>query len=73
MENLFECCLSLAKDLNALAKIVSLLHRLEKDRKESAVNSLHKKKNGKEMRMNVQIGDYELDFVILDKDQMSTI
>ena len=30
------------------------------------MNSLHKKKNGKEMRMNVQIGDYDVDLVIMD-------
>ena len=26
---------------------------------------LHKKKTGKEMRMNIQIGDYEVDSIIL--------
>ena len=30
------------------------------------VNYLHKKKMGKEMHMNIQIGDYEVDSVILD-------
>ena len=30
------------------------------------MNSLHKKKMGREMRMNIQIGDYEVDSVILD-------
>ena len=30
------------------------------------MNSLNKKKMGKEMRMNIQIGDYEVDSVILD-------
>ena len=49
-----------------LADIVSLLYQPEKGRQDSVVNSLHKKKNGKEMRMNVQIGDYEVDSVILD-------
>ena len=30
------------------------------------MNSLHKKKMGKEMQMNIQIGDYEVDSIILD-------
>ena len=30
------------------------------------MNSLHKKKIGKEMRINIQIGDYEVDSIILD-------
>ena len=30
------------------------------------MNSLQKRKTDKEMRMNVQIGDYEVDSVILD-------
>ena len=29
------------------------------------MNSLHKKKTGKEMKMNVYIGDYDVDSVIL--------
>ena len=34
--------------------------------KDSAVNSLQNRKTGKEMRMNIQIGDYEVDSSILD-------
>ena len=30
------------------------------------MNSMHKKKIGNEIRMNIQIGDYEVDLVILD-------
>ena len=30
------------------------------------MNSLHKNETQREMRMNVQIGDYDLDSVILD-------
>ena len=33
---------------------------------DSVVNSIHKKKMGKEMRMHIYIGDYEVDSVILD-------
>ena len=32
----------------------------------SSTNTLQKKNTGKEMRMNIQIGDYEVDSVILD-------
>ena len=42
------------------------MHLLDKIAKDSAMNSLQKRKTGKEMRMNVQIGDYEVDSVILD-------
>ena len=62
----FECCISPEKDPYVLDEIVSLLYRPEKGRKESTVNSLHKKKNGKEIRMNVHIGDYDVDSIILD-------
>ena len=62
----FQSFLSLAKDLDALAEITSLLYWREKGRKDSAVNSLHKKKTEKEMRMNFQIGDYDVDSVIKD-------
>ena len=51
----FECCISLAKEPYAQDEIMSLLYRLEKGRRESTVSSIYKKKNGKEMRMNVNI------------------
>ena len=57
----FEGFLSLAWDLNALTKIENLLHHPSKEWKDSMVNYLHKKKMGKEMHMNIQIGDYEVD------------
>ena len=56
----------LISDLDALATIENLLHCPRKEWKDSAVNSLHKKNKGKEMHMNIQIGDYEVDSVILD-------
>ena len=64
--NFFEICLSLVRDLDSLAEIRDLLDRPTKGQNDSAVNYLHKKKMGKEMRMNIQIGDYEVDSVILD-------
>ena len=42
-----------------------MLQLSNKTVKDSAVNSLQKRKTGKEMRMNGQIGDYEVDSVIL--------
>ena len=63
LERFFESFLSLARDPEALAEIINLLHR---PGKESAVNYLHKKKTGKEMCMNINIGDYEVKSVILD-------
>ena len=56
----------LARDPDALFEIENLLHQPMKGQKDSKVNSLHKKKMGKEMHMNIQIGDYEVDSVILD-------
>ena len=66
MKIFFESCLSLEKDPDVLVEIASLLHRPEKGRREYSVNSLHKKKMGKEMRMNIHIGYYKVDSVILD-------
>ena len=43
-----------------------MLYFLEKELKDSVVKSLQKKKKGKNMPMNIQIGDYEVDSVILD-------
>ena len=42
------------------------MHHPDGKLQDSAVDSLQKKKTGKEMRMNIQIGDYEVDSVILD-------
>ena len=66
LQHLFESFLSLERDPDALAKIENLFHRPGKERKDSTVNSLHKKKSGKEMHMDIHIGDYEVDSVILD-------
>ena len=53
LQNFFECCLSLAKDIDAISEIASLLHRPKRGHKDYVVNFLHKKKNGKETRMNI--------------------
>ena len=64
--NFFESCLLLERDSNALVELETLLHHPDKTVKDPTVNSLQKRKTGKEMRMNIQIGDYEVDMVILD-------
>ena len=64
--NFFESCLSLVRDSDALIDIETLLHLPNKIMKDYAVNSLQKRKIGKEMHMNIHIGDYEVDSVILD-------
>ena len=56
----------LARDSDALVELETLLHLLNKIVKDSAVNSFQKRNTGKEMRMNIYIGDYEVDSVILD-------
>ena len=49
----FEIFLSLARDSDSLFEFEVLLHLLDKTVKDSAVNSLQKRKTSKEMRMNV--------------------
>ena len=49
----FESCLSLAREPDALVDLETLLHHLDKTMKDSAVNSLQKRKTGKEMRMTI--------------------
>ena len=62
----FEIFLSLEREYNALVELETLLHHPDKTVKDSTVNSLQKRMTGKEIRMNIQIGDYEVDSVILD-------
>ena len=66
LRKFFESCLSLERDPDALVELETLLYHLDKAVNYSAVNSLQKRNIGKEMRMNIQIGDYEVDSVILD-------
>ena len=66
LRQFFESCLSLGRDPDALVDLETLLHHPDKTVKDSTVNSLQKRKTGKEMRMNIQIIDYEVDSVILD-------
>ena len=53
-------------DPEALVELETLLYHPDKAVKDFVVNSLQKWKIGKEMRMNIQIIDYEVDSVIQD-------
>ena len=66
LHQFFEKFLALAWDPEALVEYERLLYRSDKELKDSAVNSLQQKNIGKEMCMNIHIGDYEVDSVILD-------
>ena len=66
LQQFFESFLSLARGTESLVEIEKLLYHRDKTLKDSAVNSLQKRKTCKEMRMNIQIKDYEVDLVILD-------
>ena len=66
LQQFFESCLSLERDPKALVELETLLYHQVKTLKYSVVNSLQKRKTGKEMRMNLQIRDYEVESVILD-------
>ena len=60
--------LSLVKDEDALVELSSIIEEPEKDlQQEKNVNHIHKiRKTGQELHMNAQIGDYDMDFIILD-------
>ena len=66
LQQFFESCLSLVRDLEALFDIEKLLYHQDKTLKDFTMNSLQKRKARKGMRMNIQIEDYEVDSVILD-------
>ena len=66
MQYFFESCLSLARDTEAGVDIEKLLYHQDKTLKDFMVNSLQKRNISTDMRMNIQIGDYEVDSVILD-------
>ena len=53
LQKKIESFLSLEKYLDALVEIDKLLHHLDRELQESPVNSLHKKKMGKEMQMKI--------------------
>ena len=66
LQKLFEICLSLEIDPDSLVEIEKLLHHQDRELQDSAVNYLQKKKTGKEMWMNIQIGEYKVNSIILE-------
>ena len=61
-------CLVLIKDKEAIEKLEALIKTLlEGDPLPKKVNSIKTKlKTGRELRMTMQIGDYYMDYIILD-------
>ena len=53
LQQFFESCLSLARELEALVNIEQFLYHQNKVLKDSKVNSLHRRNTRKEMRMNI--------------------
>ena len=61
-------CLALIKDKEALSEMEALLETLpEGDPPPKKVNNIKTKlKTGSKLRMTAQIGDYDMDYIILD-------
>ena len=61
-------CLALFKDKEAIAELEALIETLlEGDPLPKKVNSIKTKlKTGRELKMTVKIGDYDMDYIILD-------
>ena len=58
-------CLSLVKDEYDLVELISLIK--EDLQKGNNANHIHRRfKTGRELWMNAQIGDYDMEFIILD-------
>ena len=57
---------SFAFPCQSFSFVKNLLHYPDRELQDSAVNYFQKKKTGKEMQMNIQIGDYKFDSFILD-------
>ena len=60
--------LALIQDKDALAELEALIEMLlEEDPPAKKINSVKTKfKTGHKLRMSVQIGDYDMDYIILD-------
>ena len=68
LKPLFSSCLVLIKDKEALVKLESLIEMLPKgDPLPNKVNSINTKlKTGHKLKLTAQIGDYDMDYIILD-------
>ena len=68
MKDFCKSCLELIKDKDVMEKLSNLVEEPQTSvRPEKKVNHIGKiLKNGRELRMNGQIGDYDMDDIILD-------
>ena len=68
LKNFFKSCLALIKDKDVVEELSSLVEEPQPSvRPEKKVNHIGERpKTGRELRVNAQIGDYDMDFIILD-------
>ena len=68
LKSFLKLCLDLVKDENELKWFYSILEEPEKDpRQEKFVDHIHRRRNiRRELCMKDQIGDYDMDLIILD-------
>jgi hypothetical protein len=64
-------CINLIKDEKSIQELQNLIRQYEKGREDpllnKAVHQLSKKRRtNKELHLNAQIGDYDIDYVVLD-------
>ena len=67
MRPLLSSCLMLIQDKDAIAKLQAIIDEIPiVPHIEKKVNQVRRKcKTGHELRMNAQIGDYDMDYIIL--------
>ena len=68
IKEFFKNCLTLIHDKDVVTELTSLIEEMTKDlRPEKRVNHIGRKvKVGQELKMTMQIRDYDMDYIILD-------
>ena len=68
LKSFLSCCLVLIQDKYAIEELQALIEETPVEpQPEKKVNQLRKKlKTGHKLRMTAQIGDYDMDYIILD-------
>ena len=68
LKEFFKSCLALIHDRDVVAEFTALMEETPEElRPEKRVNLIGKRlKNGRELRMTAQMGDYDMDYIILD-------
>ena len=68
LKNLLKRCLELVKNENDLVEILTIIEASERGfQQEKNVNHIHKiMRTHQELRMNAKIGEYDMDFIILN-------